>query len=107
MTQREIERKKEEYVSVLADKTKDIQMQAQSIKNPEDESKNTQIFMKIKDAIDDMTRAYNELRNLDSEIVEEEQSYDAPNCQGTIYYLDEEETNALILILLKRLEVQK
>ena len=45
MTQREIERKKEEYVSVLADKTKDIQMQAQSIKNPEDESKNTQIFM--------------------------------------------------------------
>lgn len=61
----------------LADKTKDIQMQAQSIKNPEDESKNTQIFMKIKDAIDDMTRAYNELRNLDSEIVEEEQSYDA------------------------------
>lgn len=51
-------------------------MQAQSIKNPEDESKNTQIFMKIKDAIDDMTRAYNELRNLDSEIVEEEQSYD-------------------------------
>ena len=39
MTQREIERKKEEYVSVLADKTKDIQMQAQSIKNPEDESK--------------------------------------------------------------------
>lgn len=33
--------------------------------------------MKIKDAIDDMTRAYNELRNLDSEIVEEEQSYDA------------------------------
>lgn len=77
MTQREIERKKEEYVSVLADKTKDIQMQAQSIKNPEDESKNTQIFMKIKDAIDDMTRAYNELRNLDSEFVEEEQSYDA------------------------------
>ena len=76
MTQREIERKKEEYVSVLADKTKDIQMQAKSIKNPEDESKNTQIFMKIKDAIDDMTRAYNELRNLDSEIVEEEQSYD-------------------------------
>lgn len=44
MTQREIERKKEEYVSVLADKTKDIQMQAQSIKNPEDESKNTQIY---------------------------------------------------------------
>ena len=107
MTQREIERKKEEYVSVLADKTKDIQMQAQSIKNPEDESKNTQIFMKIKDAIDDMTRAYNELRNLDSEIVEEEKVQDAPNCQGTIYYLDEEETNALILILLKRLEVQK
>ena len=37
----------------------------------------------------------------------EEKVQDAPNCQGTIYYLDEEETNALILILLKRLEVQK
>lgn len=65
MTQREIENEIYDQKYHIADKFKDIQMQGNALKNPEDEGKNKQTLIKIKDAIDDILRAYAQITELE------------------------------------------
>jgi hypothetical protein len=60
----------------IADSFKDIQMASSALKNVEDETKNLQNLMKIKDAVEDIKRTYYELDDLMyAEPDEEEDSF--------------------------------
>jgi hypothetical protein len=61
----------------IADSFKDIQMAANTLKNVEDETRNLQNLMKIKDAVEDIKRTYYELDDLIyAEPDEEDESYE-------------------------------
>ncbi len=51
----------------VADKHKDLQLYSESLKNPEDVSKNLMTYSKIKDAVADAIRAYGEISELEEE----------------------------------------
>lgn len=71
MTQKELDEKIYSYNSYILDKFKDIQGQANSLKNV-DKPKNEVAFCKIKDFIADIRKAYDELEKLAVTSVEEE-----------------------------------
>ena len=72
MTLRELEQRDYELRSFIADKIKDIQMQGNSMKNPEDKMRNLQTLTRITDCISDIKRTYAELEQLDGESPDEE-----------------------------------
>ena len=77
MSRRDYDDKEYELKSHIADKFKDIQMQANSLKNVEDETKVRQTFIKINDFIDEARRAYGDLEALAHEdVIEEEDTTD-------------------------------
>ena len=76
MTEGQIEDKIYETKMYISDKFRDIQMQAQSLKNVEDEEKVKQTLTKIRDFVDEVFRGYGTLEELDHEIPEEESSDD-------------------------------
>ena len=81
MTRREYDDKEYEIKSYIADKFKDIQMQALSLKNVEDETKVRQAFVKINDFIDEARRSYGDLEALSHEdVVEETEDSDDEFC---------------------------
>lgn len=75
MTLQEIEDRDYELRSFIADKFKDIQMQSNALKNPEDEDKNKTTLIKICDAVEDIRRSYGQLLELSMEIPEEPPAY--------------------------------
>ena len=79
MTQRELEQKDYELRSFIADKIKDIQMQGNSMKNPEDKTRNLQTLTRIADCISDIKRTYVELERLDGEDPEEDEQNELLN----------------------------
>ncbi len=77
LSRREYDDKEYELKSYIADKFKDIQMQANSLKNVEDEVKVRQAFIKINDFIDEARRSYGDLEELSHEdVIEEEDTSD-------------------------------
>lgn len=72
MTQRDIDEKTSDWLNIIADKFKDMQMQSQALKNPEDETKNNVILTKISDDIADIRRAFGEINVLENTIPDEE-----------------------------------
>lgn len=73
MTQREIDEKISNWRNIISDKFKDMQMQSQALKNPEDETKNNIILTKISDDIADIRRAFGEVKVLGNTIPDEEE----------------------------------
>ncbi len=76
MTRRELEMKDYELRSFIAEKFKDIQMQAQSLKNVEDRDKALRAFAAIDEFIGDAKRTYVELEYLQDETPEDEENED-------------------------------
>lgn len=76
MTQREIDAKVYEMKSYIADKFRDIQMQAQTLKNVEDETKALNTLTKISDFTGEIRRAYGSLEDMSHEDIEEEPEED-------------------------------
>ena len=74
MTKREIELKIEAWKYHIADKFKDIQVNANALKYAENQGKNNQLLMKITDAIDDIKRSYGEIATLEITTPDEEDS---------------------------------
>ncbi len=72
MTQKQLDNKIYELKSFAADKFKDIQMQAASLKNPEDQMKVNQTMTKITDDIADIRKAFGDIKTLESEVPEDE-----------------------------------
>ena len=64
MTREEIEEGIFKYRYYIADRIKDIQIFANSMKNVEDIPKNKQTLLKISDAIADIRNSYGELEEL-------------------------------------------
>lgn len=80
MTKQELETKNFEYRDSIATAFKDIQMQANTLKNPDDDIRTNQILARIMDSIADIQRAYSNLRLLEGEKPDEEENpYDKPN----------------------------
>lgn len=71
MTKKEIDDKIYEFSSFIMDKFKDIQTQANSLKNV-DRTKNNIAFAKITDYIADIRNAFDKLDELESETPEPE-----------------------------------
>lgn len=76
MTQVQLDDKIDETKMYIADKFRDITMQADALKTktPEDEEKVKQILTKISDFIEEIYRGYGTLEGLSREDVEEEPS---------------------------------
>ena len=72
MTFRDIELQKSAYNNLIADKFKEMQIASNQLKYAEDKGKNTQILVKMKDAIEEVYRCYSKLEELELEIPEEE-----------------------------------
>ena len=79
MTLKEIENAQFETRMFIADKFRDIQMQANSLKNVEDQSKALLTLTKITDFVEEIRRGYSNLDTLDREEPEEvpNDGYDA------------------------------
>lgn len=71
MTQRQIEEKIFEMQSYITDRFRDLQRQANTLKNPEDKTKNIQTLAKISDYSTDIQRSYEILEKLMCEEPEE------------------------------------
>lgn len=72
MTAHELEAKTYELKSYIADKFRDIQMQANSLKNVEDEGKVLITLAKLTDFITEIRRGYSDIALLYQEEIEEE-----------------------------------
>jgi len=72
MTLQELETKTYELKSYIADKFRDIQMQANSLKNVEDEDKVLITLAKLTDFITEIRRGYSNIALLYQEEIEEE-----------------------------------
>ena len=81
MKRTEYEEKEHELIMYIADKFRDIQMQANALKNVEDEVKVRQTLVKISDFVEEIYKGYNSLEDLHHEDVDdsvnEEDGYDA------------------------------
>lgn len=76
MTQSQIDGKIYEMKVYIADKFRDIQMQSQTLKNVEDETKVLQALAKISDFSEEIKRGYYALTELENEeVTEEKNSY--------------------------------
>lgn len=73
MTQRDIELQIESKRYYIADKFKDIQMNANTLKYAENQASNYRAFVKITDAIDEVKKAYEEISELEVTSPEEEE----------------------------------
>lgn len=73
MTQTEYEDKEYELKMYISDKFRDIQMQANSLKNVEDITKTKQTLTKISDFIQEIHRGYSSLESLYHEDITDEQ----------------------------------
>lgn len=76
MTRTEYEEKEYELKMYIADKFRDIQMQANSLKNVEDATKVKLTLVKISDFIQEIQRGYGSLESLYHEDITEEQDND-------------------------------
>ena len=86
MTERELETKIYDMKSFIADKFKDIQMQAQSLKNPdEDQMKILSILTKISDDISDIKRGYSDLEELNVTVPEPEETEGGNGAFGSYF----------------------
>lgn len=72
MTQKEKEEKRYSTIASIEGVFKDIQTQANTLKNPEDAVKMPVVLQKIKDGIADAVRLYDILREIEEEPVTEE-----------------------------------
>lgn len=75
MTQKQIDEKKYNYSTFVLDKFKDIQVQANTLKNV-DRPKNEVAFAKITDYIADIRSAFDKLEELDREEPDIEEDMD-------------------------------
>lgn len=82
MTQKEIDEKIYTFNSYILDKFKDIQGQANALKNV-DKPKNEVVFLKIKDAIADIRKAYDELERLSTISPEETEDLESNEGYGS------------------------
>lgn len=73
MTRREIERTVEEYNYLIADKFKDLQLQANTLKYAEDRGKNAQTFLKIRDIIDEVNKAYEAIDDVEATVPDDDE----------------------------------
>lgn len=76
MTQQKLDSKIYDTKVYIADKFRDIQLQASALKNVEDENKVKQTLTKITDFAADIFRAYGTLEELFREEPETEEEYD-------------------------------
>lgn len=81
MKRTEYEEKEHELIMYIADKFRDIQMQANALKNVEDEVKVRQTLVKISDFVEEIYKGYSSLEDLHHEDVDDsvdnEDDYDA------------------------------
>ena len=72
MTLKEIEQAKYLKYDTIADRFKDLQMQSNALKNPEDEIRTLNLLTRIADDVTDIKKLYTEIKDLDDEIPEKE-----------------------------------
>ena len=66
MSEQDLEEKKAQLYDFIADKQRDIQEYAKTLQYPTEESFTRMTLLKIVDAIDDITRSYDKISDLDS-----------------------------------------